>query len=103
MHNPWDLVVTIIVAMFGSTGLWSLIQYKVEQKSASRQMILGLGYYKLVKACEEYLDRGWIELEEFGDLDKYLYSPYIRMGGNGTAKVLMDKVKALPNKPPEKE
>lgn len=103
MHAPMDMVVSIIVAIFGSTGIWSLIQYKIEQKSASRQMILGLGYYELVHACDDYLERGWIELGEFEDLNKYLYMPYKAMGGNGTAEAMMEKVKKLPNKPPERE
>ena len=97
MNIPFDVIASIVISIFGSTGLWSFIQYKMEQKSASRQMILGLGYYKLVKACEEYLDRGWVSIEEYGDLNKYLYQPYIAMGGNGTAQALMEKVEKLPN------
>jgi hypothetical protein len=30
-----------------------------------------------------------------------MFEPYEKMGGNGTAKLLMDKVKALPSKPPK--
>ncbi len=101
MHIPWDMLVTIVVSAFGSTGLWSIVQYKMEQKSALKRMILGLGYYKLVRACEEYLEQGWISIEEYGDLNKYLYQPYVALGGNGTAQALMSKVEKLPNHPAE--
>ena len=35
---------TIIIAIFGSTGFWALIQKLLERKSALRQMVFGIGY-----------------------------------------------------------
>lgn len=103
MQIPTDLVISVIVAILGSTGLWTFINKKIEDKSASRRMILGLGYRELTHACREYIDRGWISLDEYEDLNKYLYLPYIEMGGNGTAQALMEKVKKLPNNGGDKQ
>lgn len=98
MHIPSEMLMSVIVAIIGSTGLWTAVNKFMDNRSASRKMILGLGYFQLVHACEEYLTRGWISIDEYEDLNKYLFLPYKEMGGNGTAAALMDKVKALPNK-----
>ena len=97
MHAPWDMFAAIVVACLGSTGLWTFINTRLESKSAQRQMILGIGYNSLVRACEKYIKRGWIAVGEYEDLNKYLFHPYVAMGGNGTAKALMDKVSNLPH------
>jgi len=93
--QPNEIAVTIIVAIFGSTGFWAIVQKVLENKSASRRMILGLGYDRLVHLCRKYIERGYVTLEELEDLEKYLYTPYREMGGNGTAEMLFNEVKAL--------
>lgn len=98
MSIPSDVATTIILSIFGSTGFWALVQRQMDKKSASREMILGLGYDRLMHQCHKYIERGYITVDEFEDLTKYLYNPYINLGGNGTAKALYDKVKCLPNK-----
>ena len=95
-----EVLTTIGVAIFGSSGFWLLIQKIIERKSALRQMVLGIGYERLVSACKKHLNAGWISAEELEDLDKYLYQPYIAMGGNGTAEHLFGRVVNLPNTPP---
>lgn len=91
-------VITIIVAAFGSTGLWSLISKHMDKKDVRTRMLLGLGHDRIINLCMMYIDRGWISQSEFENLHKYLYRPYEEMGGNGTAKRLMDEVKKLPVK-----
>ena len=93
--QPSEIAVTIIVAIFGSTGFWAIVQRFLDSKSASRRMILGLGYDRLVHLCRKYIERGSVTLEELEDLEKYLYTPYREMGGNGTAEMLFNEVKAL--------
>ena len=66
-------------------------------------MVLGIVYDRLIHVCNKYIDQGWIDINVLNDIDKYLYSPYRERGGNGTAERLFDKLRALPNKPPEKE
>lgn len=120
MNN--ELIGAIIIAAFGSTGLWTVINQIItsvlEKKKAisenqeekiktilkpTNDMVLGLGYDRLIHACNKHIDKGWIDPDSLADIDRYLYRPYRELGGNGTAEMLFDKVKALPNTPPEKE
>ena len=57
---------------------------------------MGLGHDRLVYLCMRYIERGWVSSDEYEDLNKYLYSPYTEMGGNGTVKKLMSEVQKLP-------
>lgn len=117
-----ETIVTIIVAVLGSTGLWTVInqhfftyigqkrQLSEKQKEEikdilkpTNDMVLGIGYDRLVHSCNKYIERGWIDIDELNDLNKYLYTPYRELGGNGTAEMLFRKLEALPNKPQEKE
>lgn len=43
-----------------------------------------------------YLSRGYITIDEYEDLQKYLYSPYEAFGGNGMAEKVMKEVQELP-------
>lgn len=86
----------VVLAVFASSGLWTCLQMLMNRKSAKTRMILGLGHDKVMYLCSKYIDRGWITNDEFEDLYKYLYDPYIKMGGNGTAKRLMTEVERLP-------
>lgn len=98
-------IVIIVAAVFGCTGFWSgvfaLIMSKREKKDAKTQMILGLGHERLRDKCEKHLNDGWISADDYEDLDKYLYQPYKKMGGNGTVEKLMNDVRKLPLRPPE--
>lgn len=97
----WELLVTIAVSIFGSTGFWSLVQAWISKHSAEREMLLGLAYREIKEECGIYIARGWVEFEELEDLYKYLYMPYKRLGGNGTGEKLMQEVDKLPRHPKE--
>lgn len=42
-----------------------------------------------------YIQRGWITDDEYENLYDYLYVPYEQIGGNGSAKRVMEEVKKL--------
>lgn len=86
----------IVLAVFASSGLWAFLQALMNKKSAKTRMLLGLGHDRIMHLCDKYIARGWISTDEYEDLFKYLYDPYIKMGGNGTAKRLMEDVGRLP-------
>lgn len=105
-----NLIITIIVAALGSSGLWAFISFmaqilvkKYEEKhgakTAADRMLLGLGHDRIIYLCSKYMDRGYITADEYEDLNKYLYKPYRDLGGNGTAEKLMLEVEKLPIKP----
>lgn len=95
-----ETIVTIVLAIFGSTGFWAFLTFLItkvtDKKSAKNRMILGLGHDRIVFLCEKYLDQGWVTSDDLENLNDYLYDPYIKMGGNGTAKKLMADVMKLP-------
>ena len=56
-------------------------------------MIIGLGHDRIVYLGMKYLERGdWITQDEYENLYEYLYKPYAKLGGNGSAERIMDEV-----------
>ena len=96
MYNAAQLIITVVVAVLGSNGLWAWIQSRSTAKSARDRMILGLGHAEIFRVAEKYIHRNGITLSELDDLEKYLYKPYADMGGNGTAAAIVAKCKELP-------
>ena len=93
-----QIIMTIVCSCLASSGLWALIQRHLDRKDARTQMIIGLGHDRIVWLGLKYIDRGWITQDEFENLSKWLYEPYEKMGGNGSAKRIMDEVRKLPLK-----
>lgn len=89
-------LVSVILALAASGGFWTFIAKKRDSKSAKTMMIIGLGHDRIMSLGRKYLERGSITADEYENLYEYLYKPYEEMGGNGSAKMIMDKVKALP-------
>lgn len=93
-----ETALTVLCAVLASSGFWAWMQNRNNKKSASTQMILGLGHDRIISLCEQYIERGWISTDEYENLNTFLFEPYIKMGGNGTAKRLMAIVDNLPTK-----
>ena len=96
MYNAAQLIITVVVAVLGSNGLWAWIQSRSTAKSARDRMILGLGHAEIFRVAEKYIHRNGITMTELDDLEKYLYKPHSDMGGNGTAAAIVQKCKELP-------
>lgn len=101
-----DIIITLLVAVFASTGFWSFLQAWINNRSKSKtseqKLILGLAFIEIVKKCEAYIQRGWIDSEEYKELNHYLFEPYQQMGGDGTAQRLIKEVENLPIKANER-
>lgn len=95
--EPWlQMVVTIVCAVLGSSGIWALIQRHSDKKDARTQMLIGLGHDRVMALGMEYIGRGYITKDEYENLVDYLYKPYEMMGGNGSAARVIEEVKRLP-------
>ena len=94
-----ELAVTVLASVLASSGLWSFIQSRRDKKDAKTQLLLGLAHDRIMSQGVAYLKRGWITPDEYENLHDYLYLPYQKMGGNGSAKKIMEEVKHLPTKP----
>lgn len=98
----------IIIAVFGvsifgaiASGFkWLSKKMKTlveEQKNESRitnEALLSILHNKIYKNGIDYIEKECISVGDLDDLEK-LYKPYQEMGGNGTAKVIMENVRKL--------
>ena len=95
--EPWlQMVVTIVCAVIASSGFWAFIQRKNENKDVKSQMLIGLAHDRIIFLGMEYIERGWISQDEYENLHDYLYKPYEKLGGNGSAQKVMIEVNKLP-------
>ena len=95
----WAQVFTsVLIALIGSTGLWSYIANYRNKHDAKTRLLIGLAHDRIIYLGTQYIERGYITPDEYENLNDYLYQPYTENGGNGSAKRVMEQVKALPIK-----
>lgn len=94
--NIVQMVLSILLAMIGSTGLWNYISTRREKHDAKTELLVGLAHDRIVYLGMKYIERGYITRDEYENLNDYLYVPYAAAGGNGSAKRVMEEVKRLP-------
>lgn len=96
-----NYIITIIVAVFASTGFWQFINARIDAKkkarSAETELLLGLAHDRIYDLCERYIERGYVTTPEYDNL-MYIYRPYHGCGGNGTGDRLIERVDKLPMK-----
>lgn len=92
----WAIVITIISSVLASSGLWAFISANISKKDARTQVLVGLGHDRIISLGMMYLERGYILESEYENLHDYLYIPYKKLGGNGSAEKIMEEVKKLP-------
>lgn len=93
-----QIIITVLCAALTSSGLWAYLSSRHTKNNAEADLLLGLGHTRIIHLCNRYIERGYITADEYEDLHDYLFIPYEKMGGNGSAKRLMDIVKTLPIK-----
>ena len=89
-----EIIVTIVVSVLASSGLWQFLILKTQNKSTQTQAILALLHNEIYSQAEKAILKGSITTEELDNLT-CLFSPYEKMGGNGTGRVLYEKAKNL--------
>lgn len=93
---PWlQSLITIVCAVIASSGFWAYLQTKCFKKDMKTQMLIGLAYDRIIYLGMKYIERGYILQDEYENLHEHLYVPYQAMGGNGSAKRVMDEVYKL--------
>lgn len=101
--NLWQSILTIVISIIGSSGLWAFIQAKQDKKDAKTRMLVGLAHDRILYLGESYINRGWITMDEYENLCDYLFDPYEKLGGNGSAKKVVDICKTLPIRKVDKQ
>lgn len=101
MWTEWgDMIFTIVCSVIASSGFWSWLQKRSEKKDVKTQMLIGLAHDRIMSLGLQYLERKWLTQDEYENLVTYLYEPYKKMGGNGSAKHVIDRVNRLPIRSP---
>lgn len=94
-----DVILAIIVSVFASSGFWAfalhVYQHHKKQESAEDKAIRALLHDRVFDITKCLIARGNVTAEEYDNL-KYLYEPYVEMGGNGTCQKLKQEVDKLP-------
>ena len=93
-----EQLIAIIISIFASSGFWAFLQFIMSKKDAKNDMIMGLGHDRVVYLGTKYIERGYITPDEYENLYDYLYKPYEKLGGNGSAKRIMEEVRKLPTR-----
>lgn len=88
-------IVTVACSIMASSGFWAFVTYKGNKKNANNELLVGLGHDRIVSLGMMYIDRGHITKDEYENLHDYLYVPYEKAGGNGSAKRVMTEVEKL--------
>ena len=91
-----QMLVTIVCATLASSGFWAYMTKRAEKKDVKTEMLIGLGHDRIMYLGMGYIERGYITSDEYENLYEYLYKPYEKMGGNGSAKRIMKEVEKLP-------
>lgn len=105
MINESTFIAGIICAIFASTGFWAFITFMIQRKdredSAECEMLKGLGHDRICYLGSCYIKQGYIAKDDYENLHDYLFLPYKKLGGNGTAEKIMKEVDRLPLKDKE--
>lgn len=96
MEPHFQILLTVFSSVLASSGLWAYITKRLDKKDVKSEMLLGLGHDRIMYLGMSYIERGYITSDEYENLYEYLYKPYKKMGGNGSAERVMDEVNKLP-------
>ena len=97
--EPWlQVMITVFTSVLASSGLWAYILKKSDSKDVKNEMLKGLAHDRIMYLGMHYIERGWITKDEYENLFTYLYEPYEKLGGNGSAQRVVEEVKKLPIK-----
>ena len=95
MDPTTQIVLTIFGSVLASSGFWAFLTKLSEKRSCRNKLLLGLACDRIVHLGMTYINRGWITKDEYEPLHDYLWLPYQKSGGNGTAARVMSAVDKL--------
>lgn len=91
-----EVILSFLTAILASSGFWMYFMKRMESRDLTKSLLIGLAHDRIIYLCMKYIQRGSVSKDEYENLCEFLYTPYIKMGGNGSAKRLMNEVDKLP-------
>lgn len=79
MDATLQIFVTVLCSVLASSGFWAIIQRRLDKKDVRTQMLVGLGHDRIMSLGMKYIERGYITKDEYENLNKYLYAPYVKL------------------------
>lgn len=98
LRDLLEILIPVLVSFAASSGFWLYLSGKRDRKSLQTELLIGLAHDRIIYLGTRYIERGWVTHDEYENLYNYLYKPYEALGGNGSAKRIMDEINKLPLK-----
>lgn len=102
MEDMISILITGICSIIASSGFWLYLQKRSDKHNeltckynAQAEMLRGLGHDRIVRHGIRYIAKGFITTSEYENLKDYLYTPYKKLGGNGSADRIMLEIDKL--------
>lgn len=94
----WQTLLTVVASVLASSGFWTFMMKRNDRMDAKTELLMGIAHDRIVFLAMTYINRGWITQDEYENLYTYLYSPYVKVGGdkNDSTKRIMSEVDHLP-------
>ena len=96
MNKVVEVILLVVSSILASSGMWAFLSKKLDKKDIKVEMLIGLAHDRIMFLGMSYIERGYITQDEYENLYDYLYKPYEKLGGNGSAKHVMAEVEKLP-------
>lgn len=93
-----DRIITVLCAILASSGIWAIVLQRLNKNDNRTKLMVGIAHDRIIFLGMQYIERGSITEDEYENLHDYLYVPYEALGGNGSAKRVMEEVQKLPLK-----
>lgn len=96
------VIVTLLCSIISSSGFWAFLISRKKKADAINNMVLGLGHDRIIELGMHYLERTdengnpWITEDEYENIKDYLYEPYTKLGGNGSAARIIKEMDNIP-------
>lgn len=90
------MLTTVLCSVAASSGFWAYVMKKYDKKDAETELLIGLAHDRIMYLGDQYIERGWVSRTEYENISEYLFKPYRKAGGNGTAEKMMTDVDKLP-------
>lgn len=91
-----QMLVTVLCSVIASSGFWAYLMNRRDKKDLKNDMLVGLAHDRIIELGLIYIERGYVTKDEYENLHDYLFVPYEKLGGNGSAKKVMVEVDKLP-------
>lgn len=102
MDDIYKLLITGLCSILASSGFWLYLQKRSDKHNAivckydaQAEMLIGLGHDRIIHHGLKYIEKGFVTTSEYENLKDYLYLPYKKLGGNGSADRIMQEIDKL--------